>query len=80
MLSENLALHQSAWQSGTLSFSGVSYTADRAVDGRYGEPCALSDWDQTVEWRVDLGTVKNIHHFLIHHDDGKSILGIIYIK
>ncbi|XP_078330369.1 uncharacterized protein LOC144624440 [Crassostrea virginica] len=66
---ENLALHQPAWQSNTLrsSNTGVSYTADLAVDGRYGGQCALSDWDQTVEWRVDLGRVKNIHHVLIHH-------------
>ena len=77
MFTENLALHQPAWQSNTwLS----SYTADLAVDGHWnGEQCALSDWDETVEWRVDLGAVKNIHHVLIHFV-GKSILCIIYFK
>ena len=82
MFAENLALHQPAWQSNTLrsSYTGVSYTADLAVDGRYGGQCALSDWDQTVEWRVDLGAVKNIHHVLIHHVISKSILGKIYFK
>ena len=77
MFTENLALHQPAWQSSTFS----SYTADRAVDGQYTGLCAWSDAGQTiVEWRVDLGAGKNIHHFLIHHDDGKSILGIIDFK
>nr|XP_022304917.1 multiple epidermal growth factor-like domains protein 11 [Crassostrea virginica] len=61
---ENLALHQPAWQSSTFS----SYTADRAVDGQYTGQCATSNGLQTtVEWRVDLGEVKNIHHVLIHH-------------
>ena len=82
MFTENLALPQPAWKSNILlsSYTGVSYTADLAVDGRYGGQCALSDWDQTVEWRVDLGGVKNIHHVLIHHVKCKSILGIIYLK
>ena len=80
MFTENLALHQPAWQSRTYRF----YTADLAVDGRYtdleyGGQCALSNSEETVEWRVDLGGVKNIHHVLIHHF-GKSILGKIYFK
>ncbi|XP_078330386.1 uncharacterized protein LOC144624455 [Crassostrea virginica] len=68
---ENLALHKPAWQSNTLlsSFPGVSYTADRAVDGQYTGQCAWSDVSQTAEWRVDLGGIKNIHHVLIHHHD-----------
>ena len=78
MFTENLALHQPAWQSRTWRSSA----ADLAVDGLYtdlewdGGQCALSDWDQTVEWRVDLGGVKNIRHVLIQHVTGKSILGI----
>ncbi|XP_078330382.1 uncharacterized protein LOC111112904 [Crassostrea virginica] len=69
---ENLALHQHAWQSSTReSYTGVSYTADLAVDGRYTGICADSAFYglQTAEWRVDLGGVKNIHHVLIQHVD-----------
>nr|XP_022306488.1 platelet endothelial aggregation receptor 1-like [Crassostrea virginica] len=61
---ENLALHQPAWQSST---AGRYYTADLAVDG-YTLECAWSEGGQTtVEWRVDLGGVKNIHRVLIQH-------------
>nr|XP_022304591.1 protein jagged-1b-like [Crassostrea virginica] len=60
---ENLALHQPAWQSSTWE----PHTADRAVDGQYTGPCAVSGGVQTAEWRVDLGGVKNIHHVLIQH-------------
>ena len=87
MFTENLALHQLAWQSSiVLSFTGVPYTADLAVDGRYtdlawdGGQCAVSYGRQTAEWRVDLGEVKNIHHVLIHPVKSKSILGIMYFK
>lgn len=83
MCTENLALHQPAWQSGTYSaFTG----AERAVDGRYtylglfGGQCALSDLSQTAEWRVNLGGVKKIHHVSIHHGRGKSMLIIISFK
>ncbi|XP_078330368.1 uncharacterized protein LOC144624439 [Crassostrea virginica] len=72
---ENLALHKPAWQSSTWrpSFPGLSYTADRAVDGQYTGPCAESGVGQTtVEWRVDLGAVKNIHHVLINHNGWPS--------
>ena len=81
MFTENLALHQSAWQNNTW----MSYTADLAVDGRYtdlrlgGGQCAVSFSGQTAEWWVDLGGVKNIHHVVIHHA-GKSILGITSFK
>ncbi|XP_078328078.1 uncharacterized protein LOC144623516 [Crassostrea virginica] len=58
-VAENLALLQSAWQSGTWrSNTG----AERAVDGLYtnlrewGGECAASSLRQTAtEWRVDLG-------------------------
>ena len=50
------------------------------MDGYTGQ-CAVSDGGQaTVEWGVDLGGVKNIHHVVIHHDDGKSLLGILSFK
>ena len=75
MFTENLALHQPAWQSGTY----WSDTAGNAVDGQYTGQCAWSDRLQTAEWRVDLGGEKNIHHVLIQHA-GKSILGIISFK
>ena len=81
MFTENIALHQPAWQSNTWK----SYTADFAVDGRYTDirfevgQCAVSYVEQTVEWRVDLGGVKKIHHVVIHHV-GKSILGVISFK
>ena len=76
VFTENLALHQPAWQSSTY----LPYTANLAVDGQYTRQCAVSDLNRrktTVEWRVDLGGVKNIHHVFIHHV-GQSILGIIY--
>ena len=84
MCTENLALHQPAWQSST-HFYG--YTADRAVDGMYidlsawGGQCASSDMEQTTaEWRVDLGGVKNIHHVFLQHATGISMLGILFLK
>ena len=80
---ENLALHQPAWQSGAvLSHAG----AERAVDGLYtnlnvyGGQCAASHGVQTAEWRVDVGGVKNIHHVFIQHGTGKSSLCIISFK
>nr|XP_022304590.1 multiple epidermal growth factor-like domains protein 10 isoform X2 [Crassostrea virginica] len=73
---ENLALHQTTWQSSTWSYYGLSCTADRAVDGRYtdlawyGGQCAVSSPGQTTaEWWVDLGGVKYIHHVTIRHVD-----------
>ncbi|XP_078327837.1 uncharacterized protein LOC111111750 [Crassostrea virginica] len=82
---ENLALHKPAWQSNTLrsSYTGVSNTADRAVDGRYGGQCAVSYWVQRAEWRVDLGGLKTIHHVLVHRGDyfPKYFLGFsVYIS
>nr|XP_022307845.1 multiple epidermal growth factor-like domains protein 10 [Crassostrea virginica] len=77
---ENLALHQPTWQSNTFEFqTGVTYTADLAVDGRYtnlwwdGGHCAASYWGQTAEWRVDLGGVKNIHHVFIQYATGNKV-------
>ncbi|XP_078316886.1 uncharacterized protein LOC144620379 [Crassostrea virginica] len=69
MLTENLALHQPAWQSSTWSDAG----AERAVDGQYtnllltGGQCAVSFGVQIADWWVDLGGVKNIHHVFIQH-------------
>ena len=74
MFTENLALHQPTWQSGSMAFG-----ADLAVDGRHRGQCAYSYGGQSAEWRVDLGGVKNIHHVLIQHAS-RSILGIIYFK
>ena len=77
VLTENLALHQPAWQSSTYG----PYTAGRAVDGQYTGLCAMSIGGRTTaEWWVDLGEVKNIHRVLMQHDFGKSILGIMYFK
>ena len=83
MCTENLALHKPAWQSDTYrSDTG----AERAVDGLYknlsvfGGQCAASYGGQTAEWRVDLEGVKNIHHVLIQHANGKSMLGIVSFK
>ncbi|XP_078328051.1 uncharacterized protein LOC144617685 [Crassostrea virginica] len=79
---ENLALHQPAWQSNTYwSNTGVSYTADLAVDGRYtdlaldGGQCAVSGWGQTAEWGVDLGGVRSIHHIVIQYATGNRVWG-----
>ncbi|XP_078330379.1 uncharacterized protein LOC111115489 [Crassostrea virginica] len=83
---ENLALHQPVWQSNTWrSYIGTtytSYTADRAVDGRYtdlelyGGQCAASDYgEQTAEWRVDLGGVRNIHHIVIQYATDNRVWG-----
>nr|XP_022305387.1 uncharacterized protein LOC111112265 [Crassostrea virginica] len=65
---ENLALHQPAWQSSTWGSDG----AERAVDGLYtdlgwGGQCAVSDGEQTAEWRVDLGGVRSIHNIIIQY-------------
>ncbi|XP_078328486.1 uncharacterized protein LOC144623741 [Crassostrea virginica] len=69
---ENLALHQTAWQSSTLRSDNG---AERAVDGQYtdqawnGGQCAASDYGEqtTAEWRVDLGAVRSIHHIFIQY-------------
>ena len=79
-LTENLALHEPAWQNSTY----MSYTgAERAVDGKYsnlhsrGGRCAASDLVQTTaEWRVDLGAVRSIHHIVIQYATGN----IVYVK
>ena len=83
MFTENLALHKPAWLGSTLR----SYTgAERAVDGLFtnlsasGGQCAVSPGEHTLEWRVDLGGVKYIHHVFIQHSTGKSMLGIISFK
>lgn len=79
MCTENLALHQPAWQSSTLdSDSG----AERAVDGEYtGGRCAASNYYQnTSEWRVDLGGVRRIHHVCLTHATGNSMLGTLFLK
>ena len=83
---ENLALHKQAWQSSTLrSYSG----ADRAVDGQYtdlnewedGGQCATSDGGQrTVEWRVDLGGVKTIHHVFLQYATDNNLWGTASFK
>ena len=79
MCTENLALHNPAWQSSTWE----SYTgAERAVDGLYtdlgvhGGQCAVSVGGQTAEWRVDLRGVRNIHHIVIQHITGNEVWGI----
>ena len=82
MCTENLALHQPAWQS---SYWLSDSRAEFAVDGRntnlelLGRQCAES-YGRTAGWRVDLGGVKNIHHVFIQHVTGKSKLGIISFK
>ena len=84
MCAENLALHQPAWQESSYrSNTG----AERAVDGKYtnmhvyGGQCAvLKTWQQTAEWRVDLGGVKNIHHVCLHYPASKSIMVILSVK
>ena len=80
MCTENLALHQPAWQDSSYrSITG----AERAVDGLYtdlyewGGQCAVSNAGETAEWRVDLGEVKNIHHVFIQHVTSKSMLSIL---
>ena len=72
-----------AWQSGIYR----SYTAERAVDGRYtdlwygGGQCAVSGVVQTTaEWRVDLGEVKYIHHVFIQYVTNNKVWGIVFIK
>ena len=82
MCTENLALHQPAWQKSTwLSDTG----AERAVDGQYtnlclnGGQCAASVGGQTAEWRVDLGAVKSIHHVFIQYATDNIVWGIVFI-
>ena len=87
MCTENLALHQPAWQSSTWSYGYNNTGPELAVDGRYtnlwweGGQCTGSDDVQTtVEWRVDLGGIKNIHHVFLQHAIGISMLGILFLK
>ena len=83
MCTENLALHKPAWQSSTYRYITG---AERAVDGRYtylgrgGGQCAVSVREQTAEWRVDLGGVRNIHHVFLQHVTGISMFGILFLK
>ena len=83
MCTENLALHKTGWQSGTL-WSGSG--AERAVDGRYTDldvyrgQCAASDGGQTAEWRVDLGGVRSIHHIVTHYATGNKVWGTVCFK
>ena len=66
-----------------MSTTGVSYTAGRAVDGRYtdltweGGQCAVSYGTQTAAWWVDLGGVKNIHHVFIQYMTNNRVWGIV---
>ena len=82
-VSENLALHQPAWQSST-SWSNTG--AERAVDGHYtdldvyGRQCAASYGRQTAEWRMDLGAVKSIHHVFIQYATNNRVWGIVSFK
>ena len=85
---ENLALHKPGWQNSTLlSYTGVSYTADLAVDGQYtdlawrGGQCAMSDdYQTTAEWRVDLGDVRSIHHIVIQYATDDEVWGTVCFK
>ncbi|XP_078330374.1 uncharacterized protein LOC111112521 [Crassostrea virginica] len=74
---ENLALHRPTWQSSTVG----PYTADLAVDGQYtvlawyGGQCAVSQDEQTAEWRLDLGAVRSIHHIVIQYATNNRVWG-----
>ena len=56
------------------------------MDGRYtdlsvsGGQCAVSVFGPTVEWRVDLGGVKYIHHVFIQYATGNKVWGIVSFK
>ena len=82
MFTENLALHQPAWQSDTY----ISYTADLAVDGQYtdlawwGGQCAAAGWVLTAEWRVDLGDFRGIQHIVIQYATGNRVWGTVCFK
>lgn len=83
-VSENLAIHQRAWQSSTfLDNTG----AERAVDGLYtdlqwnGGQCTMSEMDViTAEWGVDLGGVLSIHHVLIQYATDNEVWGTVCFK
>ena len=56
------------------------------MDGRYtdlwyeGGECAVSDAEQTAEWRVNLGGVLSIHHIVIQYMTGKEVWGIVCLN
>ncbi|XP_062571500.1 multiple epidermal growth factor-like domains protein 10 [Saccostrea cucullata] len=70
---ENLALRKPTWQQHWYTYK-YSYPPDKAVDGEfsnrspYGGQCTVSGNNKrTATWRVDLGTVLNIHHITIYY-------------
>ena len=56
------------------------------MDGRYtdlawnGEQCAASGGEQTAEWGVDLGGLKNIHHVFIQYMTDNIVWGMVSFK
>lgn len=80
-ITENLALHKPSWQSATL----LDYGADRATDGekhdlsQIGGQCTVSrNGKRTAEWRVDLESVKKIHHISIQYATGNRTWGMAF--
>ena len=76
---ENLALNKPTWQQYPFPKRETVWGAAKAVDGLYtdlsagGEQCVISDGKSTAEWRVNLETIRSVHHITIHYrTDGQS--------
>lgn len=72
VLTVNIGLHKPAYQQKPLIREDMTYDASNAVDGRKsdqsweGGKCAVSLYNNTAIWWVNLITIYSIHHITIY--------------